>query len=180
MSDASEKPLSGNPNAPPMLYGQYFIEKVYLAGVLIDTIFFGTDNPCVCPSVLTLFVRAAVLGIVIILFFQCMGALLNPITRTRRGIKWGLVAHTVAMFSISMVNTGIGLNLYSIYFVDDRDFSGDGFYSGPFGYQAFITSKAISVIPNAMFFLNTFLADGFLVSSVPNRNSFLSYIKSFS
>lgn len=179
MSNTSEKPLSGNPNAPPMLHGQYFIEKVYLAGTFIDAIFFGTHNPCVCPSILTLFIRAAVLGIVIILFFQCMSALFDPIIRTNRGIKWGLIAHTATMFSVSMVSTGMGLNMYSIYFIDDRDFSGDGFYPGPFGYQASISSQANSVVPNALFLLNTFLADGFLVSFVLDRTKFVSYIKSF-
>jgi hypothetical protein len=66
------------------------------------------------------------LGIVIVLFFQCMGALLNPVNRARGGIKWGLVAHTAAMFSFVTIYTAMTLDIQSISYIDNRDFPGDG------------------------------------------------------
>ena len=108
------------------------------------------------------------LGIVVILFFQCMGALLNPAGRSREGIKWRLVAHTVAMFLIVTISTSANLDLYSISLIDNREFPGLSiFVPGPFGYQNYINTAAICVIPNVAFIVNTCLADGFLVSSIP-------------
>lgn len=107
-------------------------------------------------------------GIAIILFFQCMGALLDPINRTRGGIKWGLVAHSTAMFSVLTVDAALSLAIYPISYVDNRDFTGgpdDTGIPGPYGYQWFTYFDAISVAPNVLFFFNTCLADGFLVRS---------------
>ena len=98
-----------------------------------------------------------------------MGALLNPINRKRQGIKWGLVAHTTAMFSFVTINTAISLNIQNFSYVDKRGYPGsEGLPPGPFGYQLIIYSKPISVVPTLMFFLNNWLADGLLVSSVPS------------
>lgn len=99
-----------------------------------------------------------------------MGALLNPTDRTRGNTKWGLVAHTIAMFSILTIDAALSLSVYPISYVDNREFpgpTGDSELPGPYGYQWFIYFKAISVVPNVLFFLNTCLADGFLVSSEP-------------
>lgn len=110
-----------------------------------------------------------ILGIVIVLFFQCMNALLNPVNRAWGGIKWPLVAHTVAIFSFVTIYTAMNLNLQLISFVDNREFPGGGVLSpGPLGYQFFIYSKAISIVPNLTFLLNNWLADGLLVSSISN------------
>jgi len=107
-------------------------------------------------------------GIVVVLFFHCMVALLDPGNRKREGTKWGLVSYTVVMFSFVTVFTAMNLNVQSISFIDNREFPGvEGVLPpGPLGYQFFIYSQALSVIPNVMFLLNNWLADGLLVSSV--------------
>lgn len=104
------------------------------------------------------------------LFFQCMTALFNPVNRRREGIQWGLVAYTTAMFAIVTVFTAMNLDIQSISFIDNREFPGivGILPPGPLGYQFLIYSKVISIVPNIMFLLNNWLADGFLVSPVPN------------
>jgi hypothetical protein len=112
---------------------------------------------------LILLVRSTTLGIVIVIFFRCMGALLNPAERAR-GIKWGLVCHTTLMFSFVTINVAMSLALQPISYVDYRSFPGyEGLPPGPFGYQLLVYSKAISFVPTLMFFLNNWLADGLLV-----------------
>ena len=74
------------------------------------------------------------------------------------------------MFSLVTVFTAMGLHLQSISYIDNREFpgAGDTVLPGPFGYQLFVYSKPISIIPGAMFPLIQWLADGLLVRSVPN------------
>ena len=121
-----------------------------------------------CSSIRANFV-CSVLGIVVVLFFQCMTALLNPVNRAWGGIKWPLVAHTAAMFSFATIYTAMNLNLQSIAYIDNREFPGEKMVlPGPLGYQFLIYSKAISVVPNLMYMLNNWLADGLLVSFVSN------------
>lgn len=111
-------------------------------------------------------------GVVVVLFFQCMGALLDPVNRAREGIKWRLVAHTAAMFSFATIYIATTLEIESISFIDNREFPGDDVLPpGPFGYQFLIFSKAISILPQVMFFLNNWLADGLLVSAVTDLAS---------
>ena len=102
-----------------------------------------------------------------------MAALLN---RTRKSIKWGFVAHIAAMFVFATINVAMTLDIQSISYVDYRDFSGGDSVSlpGPFGYQFFIFSTAINGVPNIMFFLNQWLADGLLVGSVPKPTAQVS------
>ena len=102
------------------------------------------------------------------LFFNCMGALINPVNRRGQGIKWGLVSYTVVMFVFVTIYTTMNLNIQSISYIDNREFPGiEGVLPpGPFGYQWFIYSKALCVISNAMFLLNNWLADGLLVGSL--------------
>ena len=67
------------------------------------------------------------------------------------------------------------LHVQSICYIDNREFPGieDMVASGPIGYQALTHHEAITITPNVMFFLNSWLADGLLVSSlidpVPTR-----------
>lgn len=99
-----------------------------------------------------------------------MNALLNPVGRTKGGIKWGLVAHAVAMFSFATIYTAINLDLESVSSVDDREFTGDGgLFPGPLGYQFFLDSDPIAIAPEVLIFLNGWLADGLLASLVSNR-----------
>jgi len=60
------------------------------------------------------------------------------------------------------VDTVLNYGIQSICYIDNRDFTGVNnlLPPGPFSYQQFIYSDAISVVPNVMFFLNTCLADG--------------------
>ena len=92
-----------------------------------------------------------------------MNTLLDPAIRTRGSIKWGLVAHTVAMFSSVTVYIGMNLNVHSISYVDNREYS-----NGPLIFQYTIFTKAIFAVPNFMLPLNQFLADGLLVSPILN------------
>ena len=86
--------------------------------------------------------------------------------RTNGSIKWPLVAHTAAMFSFVTVYTAMYLNIQSICFIDNREYPGadGGLPPGPFGYQQLIYNKAISFVAHIVFMLNTWLADGLLVS----------------
>lgn len=144
MSDSSAVPWSNNPFAPQIPYALYFAEKSNFAGALLGAIFYG---------------------IVIVMFFQCMSALFNPVNRTKEGIKWPLVAHTAIMFSFATVYTGMTLDLQSIAFIDNRAFPGvDGLIPpGPLGYQLLVYPNAIVVVPNLMVLLNSWLADGLLL-----------------
>jgi len=105
-----------------------------------------------------------------VLFSQCVTGLLNPANRRRGAVKWGLVSYTLVMFLVATVLTGMGLNLGSISFIDNREFPGvDGVVApGPLGYQVLINSSALRIVPSFMFLLNYWLADGLLVGSLPN------------
>jgi hypothetical protein len=96
-----------------------------------------------------------------------MVALLNPINRTRGGIKWGLVAYTAAMFAFATIGIVMSLNLLPISYIDNRGLpDNDEVPSGPLGYRVLLTSKMIGIFPNIMGLINSRLADGLLVSSV--------------
>ena len=167
MKGSWTKPCSDNPNAPQIPVALCIWERMVLPRCFLSAITYGTPthvftllcSPCLLSTIL---------GIAMILFFQCMGALLNSIDFTR-AIRWGLVAHTAAMFSTLTANAGMSLDIFSISYIDNRQFPGNLFYSpGPLGYQFFIFSGAISIVPNAMFYLNNSPTDGLLVSSALN------------
>ena len=167
MSDHSRHLWSNNPNAPQITHPQYFSQKASFAGSLLGAIGYGTSiHAPVCTPALTFPASSTILGIVVILFFRCMGAFLN---RPREmGIRWGLVAHTVAMFSIVTTNTAMSLHVQSLSYIDNREFPGTygALDPGPLGYQLLIYSRPINAVPYIMFFLNNWLADGLLVSFV--------------
>lgn len=97
-----------------------------------------------------------------------MSVLLDPTNTTKKSTKWGLVAHTIAMFSFVTISTAASLQIQSISYVDNREFPGfgNGFYRGPFGYQSLIVFTALSDTPSFMFFFNDLLAHGLLVGSL--------------
>ena len=110
-----------------------------------------------------------ILGVLVILFFQSMVALLNPAYRRGEGIKWWLVFHTVAMFTFVTIYTAMNLHIQSNSFIDnrkDRPTVGAMYVSGPLYYQWNIRETALGLVPNVMFNLNNWLADGLLVSSL--------------
>lgn len=95
-----------------------------------------------------------------------MSALLNSVNRPRGSIKWGLAAHTVVMFSLVTIGTGIDAHILRNSFIDDRAFPGaDAIPPGPLGYQVTLFDKAINVASGCIFILNSWLADGLLASS---------------
>ena len=112
--------------------------------------------------------RYVILGIVVTLFFRCVGALLNPINRTREGVRWGLIAYTAATVLFVTIFTVTTLCMQSLSYIEDREFfnTNDFLPPGPLGYFGFSYSDAINVVPNIMFYLNTWLINGLLVSLV--------------
>ena len=130
----------------------------------------------VCPRHPHLHVRLSmvilsvwlVLGIIIVLFFQCMVALFNLIHRRGERIRRGLISYIAVMFSLATVQIALSLEIQSISYTDNRTFSGikDLIPPGPLGYQVAISADALSVVPDVAATLNNWLADGLLVSSL--------------
>ena len=167
MSDSQERPWTNNPNAPRIPYGLYLEEKAYFAGILIASILYGTHNasrPTRPLPALNLFAWSVV-GIILVLFFQCMTGLFNSARRGWKGIKWGIISYTVVMFSFATVFTGMNLNVESISYINNREFpGGEGVLPpGPLGYQWFIRPMMRSITSNLTSLLNYWLADGLLV-----------------
>lgn len=159
MSATSEEPWSSGPNAPQISYYWYFEEKTNFAGIVVSTILYGMR-----PHAFIYLCSLVALGIVVAQFFQCMNALLD---RKRREIKWGLMAHTVVMFTCVTVYTAGGLYLQSTSYIDERAFPGvDTIPPGPIGYQYLIIDDPLNSICYVVFYLNQWLADGLLVSSI--------------
>jgi len=125
--------------------------------------------PHIHLSVLNSFVRL-ILGTLIVVFFQCMVALLNPVTRRGEGIKWGLVSHTAIMFWCATITTGVNQHLISNSFIDNREFPGFGgaLPPGPVGYLLIARPAALSIIPNLASLVSYWLADSILVGRVFN------------
>ena len=170
MSGSQEQPWSGNPNAPKISHDVYLREKAWFTGILVGAILYGTCKISTSTgplSVLTAVFIWFILGVLIVLFFECMTALFNPVYRRGEGIKWGLVSYTMITFSLVTVHFAMNAYVLSISYIDNREFgvAGEASY-GPYGYQAAINFKAISVIPRAAFRLNNWSADGLLVSSL--------------
>ena len=129
---------------------------------------FSTVPPPTRSSIRAHFHRSFTLGALTILFFQCMAALLNPPHRREEGIKRWLVFYTMAMFSFVTVYTAVNLHILSISFIDNRQdvraYSSHS--SGPLSYRNGIHGTALGLVPNVMFNLSNWLADGLLVSSL--------------
>jgi len=109
-------------------------------------------------SVLTVLFVCVILGMLVVLFFKCMTALLGSTHRRGEGIKWGLVSYTVIMYSLATMYTGTILHELSISYIDNRNFP-----CGPYGYQAYINYTAVGFIRRTTFRLSNWLADWLLV-----------------
>ena len=103
------------------------------------------------------------------LFFKRMTTLLNPCSRREDGTELGRVSYTVALFSSLTVRVAAALNIYSISFIDNRKFTST--LLGPLGEPSAIRLTASGAVPNLMFFLVNFLADGLLVGFLFNAAS---------
>ena len=119
----------------------------------------------VCLSVNILFVWF-VLGVAIVLSFQCITALFNPAHRKGEPIKWGLVSYTAVTFTLATVFTAINLDIQAASYIDNRGYPGvEGeIPPGPFGYILALVTPGVAL--SAVFALNNWLADGLLVSSL--------------
>ena len=77
----------------------------------------------------------------------------------------------------------MSLDLQSVSYIDNREFPGaDALPHGPYGYEGAVYAKAINLVPNVMFLLINWLADGVLVSSAPDSVTWvpdISYPSSF-
>ena len=108
-----------------------------------------------------LFVRFTVtLGILIVLFFQCIATLFKHVHGRRESVKWGLISYTVVMFSFVTVYIALNLNIQSTSFIDNREYPG-----GPASYQINAQVVKAGIVADAMFLSNYWLADGLLVRS---------------
>ena len=169
MASFESPPFSTNPNAPKITYDVYFQEKANFAGILIASILYGARSPA-CASPICVLTSSVwlILGIVIVLFFQCVAALFNSAHRRGKNSKWGLLSYITATFSVVTVLIAMQLNLQSISYIDNREYPGvDGVTPpGPLGYQESIHASALTVIPDLMFLLNGWMADALLVSSL--------------
>ena len=170
MSDSQEQSFSNNPYAPKIPSYLYPRERADFFGVFIASVFYGTREVPHLPvhlSMLTPFVWF-ISGVAIVLSFKCLAALFNPIYRRGEPIKWGLVSFTMAMFSIATIGTTMNLNVLSISYIDNREYSGvEGVIPpGPIGYRWLISPNALTIVPNIMFFLTNWLGDGLLVGSL--------------
>ena len=100
------------------------------------------------------------------MFFQCLGAIFSSTNRARAGTNWGLFTYCMATFSFVTIYTAMNLSLQSISYINNREFPGnDQAPPGSLGYQWLIHNSGLSIVPNFMFMLNNWLADGLLVSS---------------
>ena len=154
---------STNPYAPQILYWPYFAEKVNSKRSLLDAIVHSMTAPR--PFYLYS-LRFIIIGITIVMFFQRLGAIFSSTNRARAGTNWGFFAYCMATFSFVTIYTAMNLNLQSISYIDNRGFLGnDQAPPGPLGYQWLIHNSGLSIVPNFMFMLNNWLADGLLVSS---------------
>ena len=102
-----------------------------------------------------------------------MSVLLSPTNPIKRGIRWALVAHTVAMFSFVTIDVVIPQYNLSTIYINNRGFPGDNVYPpGPLGYEFFISDEAapnpLNDVLYVMYPLNQWLADGLLVGSISN------------
>ena len=163
-------------------YYQYVDEKVIFAGTRIGSILYGTcktpPSPPPHPFTRAHSVRSVILGIVVVLFFKCMAALLKPIHIRGDGVKWGLVSYTVIMFSFVTVFTATSLTVQSNSYIDNRGLKVTyenepvvPYFYGPFEYESTTCPRVFGFTPGLMFLFNYWLADGLLVSS-PFRGVF--------
>jgi hypothetical protein len=181
MSYPSINPWPNNANAPRITHSEYLAEKVYFFGALIGAVGYGESvSVSVYPH--SLFRLDLVTGIVIVLFLQCMGALLSPPNRIRGDVRRSLAVHAIAMLLLTTAATATYLSFHSAAYIDNRGFPGvvgEGLPPGPFTYQGLIYSEPKSLIIRVVFVLNTWLADGLLVRSASHPATWRSNVRHF-
>lgn len=151
-------------NAPNITSQVYLGEKANLVGMNTCAVLYGGPAFVFVHPAL----QFVIPGVIVILFFQCIGALLSPVNRTRREIKWLLVTHTVAIFLFVTVFTALNLDTLSTSYVDNREAHGTVKLPGPLGYQWTTYSTPRGVVVTFMFLLNNWLTGGLFVSYISN------------
>ena len=165
MSGSQEEVWSDNPNAPKIPYYLYIAEKSRLAGVSLGPILYGTWKISRLHAWIFVLKFSVVVGILVVLFFQCMVALFNSANRRREGINWWLVSYTVLMFSLATILLGTGMTVQFDCYIDNREYPGaeGGGDLGPLGYRDSIGPGALLMTDGLVSSLSYWLADGFLV-----------------
>ena len=99
-----------------------------------------------------------------------MTALLGPTNRMKEGKRWGIVAHTVALFSVLMVSFATGLVSFLVIYMNAREFPGtDDWPMEPLGYLLDLPKfVAVASISSSVIQVNQWLIDGLLVSPMLN------------
>ena len=94
-----------------------------------------------------------------------MTALLSPTNRAKGGIKWGLVGSSVALMSVATMSFVMGLWIFPVAYIDNREFPGGGLVlPGPVGYMWLRKWTTMATISDAGYQVNQWLVDGLLVS----------------
>ena len=138
----------------------------YFSGNFVGAVSYGTPihvSKCTC----SLHCSSVILGIATTLFFQCMWALLNPVNRTVKGVEWGLLAHTVILFSTATVLMLINLIVQFMFHTDFRGSGSSGGFTPSIAGVFFYSPMAPTT--SLLFLFNQWLADGFLVCPMSNR-----------
>lgn len=86
----------------------------------------------------------------------------------RKSVKWGLVAHTTALFLFLTMGAMMAQCAVFIEYLDNLDFPGtDKAPPGPIGYTSVHSTAGFPVyVYSVVFPLSQWLADGLLVSSI--------------
>ena len=104
---------------------------------------------------------------VIVLYFQTIAALMSPVHRKGKTVKWGLVGYSTVMFLLVTTFTAMNVRLQQLSYIDNRDFPGipNSLPPGPIGWGLSMYSKPLVIVPNACFVIANWLADGLLVGT---------------
>ena len=91
-------------------------------------------------------------------------------------MRWGLTAHTVAMFCVVTMSVAVGLYPLPVSYINNREFPGnDDAPPGPYGYGFLPKFTPVTVAANSAIQVNQWLVDGLLVrlmlnSTIPVSN----------
>ena len=136
-----------------------------MAGISLSSILYGTCKIPADTSGYSHSICSVLVGILVVLFFQCMAALFSSTNRRREGIRWCLVSYTVLMFLFATILLGTGMAVQFDSYIDNREYPGveDEIDPGPVGYRFVLEPGALLMTDTLMFQLNYWLADACLV-----------------
>jgi hypothetical protein len=106
----------------------------------------------------------------VVLYFQAITALVNPLYREGQSIKWGLVGYLTVLFGLATTFTALKVRLQQLAYIDNREFPGLPYGvphtipPGPIGWSLLMYSKPLAIIPNVCFIIANWMADDLLVS----------------